>query len=248
VSTQRAPSSRPVSIGGLLRGAFDLYRANLRLVLSVTVPIVGVVTVLTAVGLGELGSRYTAKTQFRDAYVNLAALQLVTIPLVSAILARFVVAKRRGEGLGFAELLSGALDVFPWALLAVVAWLAVVFVGLATLIFPGIYVAVSWYFVVQAVVIEGDRGLKPIARSAAVVRGRWWQSAFVGLAFQLTVAAAQALIVVVFTQFAQAADSNAVLVLGVAVGSAATLPFVAIGATQYYLLLRDSAVAGPRRF
>lgn len=248
MSTQRAPSPSSISIGGLLRGAFDLYRAHLRLVLSVTVPIVVVVTLLTAVGLGELGARYATASQLRDAYVEVAALQLVTIPLVSAILARLVLATRRGERLGFVELLSGALDVFPWVVMAVALWLAVVLVGLVTVVLPGIYVAVSWYFVVQAVVIEGDRGLKPIARSAAVVRGRWWQSAFVGLAFQLTSAAAQFLIVRVFAALAQSADSYALVVLGAAVGSAVTLPFVAIGATQYYLLLADSAAGGPRGF
>ena len=44
----------PTILGELLRAAFELYRHNVRLVLTVTVPIVILVTGLTALGLGEL--------------------------------------------------------------------------------------------------------------------------------------------------------------------------------------------------
>ena len=82
-------------MGELLTGAFDLYRRNARLVLAVTVPVIVVVTGLTALGLGELGARYKPSPPLRDTYIALAANQLVTVPLISSILARWVLLMRR---------------------------------------------------------------------------------------------------------------------------------------------------------
>jgi hypothetical protein len=234
-----------VGVGGLLAAAFGLYRRNARLVLAVTVPIVVVVTGLTALGLGELGAHYKPQPPLRDTYIQLAANQLVTVPLISAILARWVLLTRRGERTNAADLVAHALEIFPVVLLVIVAWLAAVFVGLF-LIVPGVYILVSWYFVVQAVVIDGERALLPISRSAALVRGNWWRSAIVGAGFQLTAFVPQALIVLAFTGLARSANAYAVVVLGAAVGSVVTLPFLAIGATLYYLQLREAGATPAR--
>ncbi len=228
-------------MGELLRAAFDLYRRNVRLVLAVTVPIVAIVTVLTALGLGEFTARIRPAPPLRDTYVDLAASQLVMAPLISAILARFVLLKRRGEPVNATELVADALEKFPVVLLVIVAWLAVSIVGAVTLILPGIYVYVSWYFVVQAVVIDGDRGFAPITRSAQLVRGHWWKTAGTGLAFWIAAYAPQVLIALAFTPVARSANSYAVVVLAVALARAVALPFLAIGATLYYLELRERA-------
>jgi hypothetical protein len=229
------------SVGELLRAAFQLYRRNVRLVLMVTVPVVLVVTGVTALGLGELGARINPAPPVRDTYVDFAASQLVTAPLITAILARLVMLRVRGEAVNATDLVADALEVFPAVLLVIVAWLAVSFLGFASLIVPGVYIFVSWYFVVQAVVIDGDRGFAPIGRSAALVRGHWWQSAVIGVAFQLAALAPQVGIVYALTPVARSANSDAVLVLAAGLASVVTLPFLAIGATLYYLRLRDGA-------
>src|ERR1700690_3885243 len=53
----RRDAVTPPSVGALLRASFELYRRHVRLVLIVTVPIVILVTGLTALGLGELRAR-----------------------------------------------------------------------------------------------------------------------------------------------------------------------------------------------
>jgi len=235
-------------LGALLREAFDLYRRNARIVLGTTVPIVLVVTAVTALGLGELTARLNPAPPARDLWIDLLASELVTIPLISSILARWVLLTRRGERVSATELVAGALEVFPVVLMVIVAWLAVTFLGLVTLIVPGIYVYVSWYFVVQAVVIDGDRGFAPITRSAAVVRGHWWQSLVTGIAFQLVAGLVPELVLnYAFTPIARSANSYAVVVVVVALGRVITLPFLAIGATLYYLELHDAAATAGRR-
>ena len=234
-------------IGALLVEAFELYRRNVRLVLSVTVPIVVIVTGVTALGLGELTARFNPEPPSRDVVIDVLASGLVTVPLISSILSQWVLLTRRGEKPALTDLVGNALEVFPTVLLVIAAWLAVSFIGLITLIVPGIYIFVSWYFVVQAVVIDGERGFKPIARSAALVRGRWWQSAGTGLAFVFIAALLPQLVLdFAFTPVARSANSYAVVVLVVAVARVIALPFVAIGSTLYYLQLREAALDASR--
>src|SRR5579864_5334832 len=128
-------------MGELLTEAFDLYRRNARLVLAVTVPIIVVVAGLTALGLGELGAKYSPSPPLRDTYIALAANQLVTVPLISSILARWVLLVQRRERTSATDLVANALEVFPAVLLVIIVWLAVVFVGLS-LVVPGIYILV----------------------------------------------------------------------------------------------------------
>jgi hypothetical protein len=115
------------------------------------------------------------------------------------------------------------------------------FLGFISFIVPGIYVFVSWFFVVQAVVIDGDRGFAPIGRSARLVRGHWWQSAVTGVAFWLAALVPQAVIVYALTPLARAVNSYAIVVFAGALANVVALPFLAIGASLYYLELRDVA-------
>lgn len=235
------------TVGALLAHAFNLYRRNARLVLALTAPVVVIVVGLTALGLGELGASYRTALPTRDLYIEVAASELVTVPLITSMLARWVAGRVRGERVAATDLVAGGLEAFPAVLLVVFVWLLVSGVGFVLLIFPGIYTLVSWYFVVQAVVIDGDRGLAPIARSQQLVRGRWWRSVGVGLAFLVPTAVVTTVIGAAFAPLASASNSAAVLVVGEAVADAVTVPFMAIGATLYYLSLRESAVTPPRR-
>ena len=229
-----------LGVGDLIARAFVLYRGNWRALLAMTLPVAIVVTGVTALGLGELGAHYRTSISLRDAYIDTAAALLVTVPLINSILARWVLLEVRGEPAGFAEVLASAFETFPRVLLVVVVWYAAVAAGLLVVVLS-IYLFVSWYFVVQAVVIDGDRGLAPIARSASLVRGNWWRSFGVGLCFVLIVLAPRELIIGVFDNFASSANSYAVVVAGEIVSDVLLLPFLAIGATLYYLDLRAAA-------
>src|SRR5690242_5613119 len=80
------PTSRfaGMSMGQLLAQAFGLYRQNLRLVITLALPVVAVVIGLTALGLGEFSDGYRTALPARDVYVEAAASELVTAPLVSS--------------------------------------------------------------------------------------------------------------------------------------------------------------------
>jgi hypothetical protein len=234
-------------ISEVLRAAFAFYRANVRLILIVTFPVVAFVDVVIGAGLGELTASVHKQLSTADGYIGLAASDLVTVPLVTAMLARAVVIELGGgQPPTIRQVAEQGFDLFAPALLVVIMFVSAVLFGLI-LIVPGIYIAVSWYFVVQAVAVDGHRGVAAASASAALVRGRWWHTAGVLICLQLLADVASAAATAIFESLATAVNSDAVVVLGNVLIDTVALPFVAIGATLYYLELRKRAgIPAPR--
>ena len=76
-------------------------------------------------------------------------------------------ASRRGR----ARRSSAGLDAFAPIFFAVLLAGIGIALGLVLLVLPGIYMAVRWYFVPQAVVIDGARGPRALEHSGELVRG-----------------------------------------------------------------------------
>ncbi len=223
----------------ILRRTLAFYRAHARLILIVTFPVVAFVDVTIGAGLGELTAGVHKKVPLADGYITIAAGYFVTVPLVTVMLARAVVIDvRSGSTATISAVAEQGLDLFLPALVVVVIVATAVLCGLFILIVPGIYVAVSWYFVVQAVAVDGHRGFGAAMASAAAVRGRWWHTAGILISLQLLAAIANALVTSAFEALATAVNSAAVVIAGNVLIDTIALPFVAIGATLYYLELR----------
>lgn len=231
----------------IVRGTIAFYRAHVELILIVTFPVVAFVDLVIGAGLGELTAGVHKKVSVADGYISLAANYLVTVPLVTLILARAVVLDRGGEGaVRIRDVAEQGLDLFLPALLVVILFVTAVVAFGVLLIVPGIYIAVSWYFVVQAVAVDGHRGFGAAMASAALVRGRWWHTAAVLVSLQLLADVASLAVIAIFQSLASAVDSDAILILGTVLIDTVALPFVAIGATLYYLELRERAPVAAR--
>lgn len=243
VSAQSAQPSQPLQpVGVVLLRTLAFYSRHVRLVLLVTLPVVAFVDVVLAAGLGELTASVHKSIPTADGYLDLAASEFVTIPLVTAILARAVLIDLTSDVRPRArDVVLQGLDLFVPAFVAVLLFVSGVLFGFFLLVIPGIYLAVSWYFVVQAAVVDGVRGTATINTSTMLVRGRWWHSAGVGLCFQLCVGIPSLVAADVFESLARAANSDALIVIGNVLIDTIALPFVAIGATLYYLELRQLA-------
>jgi hypothetical protein len=235
------------TLGALLTRAWAFYRANARLVLLVTLPVVAFVDLVIGAGLGELTASVHKKLPSSDIYIELAATEFVTVPLVTAMLARAIVIALRGDApLRIGRVVEEGLDLFVPAFLAVLLFVSGVLVG-SILILPALYLYVSWYFVVQAVAIDGLRGFQAVNTSSSLVRGRWWHSAGMGVGFWIVVAIPALLATGGFEELARGVNSDALVIVGNVLIDTLTLPFVVIGATLYYLDLRARAgMAGPR--
>jgi hypothetical protein len=230
------------SVGTILSRTVRFYARHVRLVMIVTFPVVAFVELVVALGLGELTASSHKRIPTGDVYIDLAASVLITTPLVTAMLARAVVGDLHGDERPRArDLVLDGLDLFAPAFFAQLLFAAGVVAGFVALLFPGIYLAVSWYFVVQSVVIDRVRGFATVGASAALVRGRWWHTAGVLLSLELVVALPSLAAGAGLGALSVAANSDAVMVLGNILIGTFGLPFVAIGATLYYLELRDRA-------
>jgi hypothetical protein len=239
-------SAQPLQpVATVLARALTVYRANARLVLLVTFPVVAFVDLVIGAGLGELTASVHKHIPTGYAYIDLAASELVTIPLVTAMLARAIIIEQFKQRRPFPrEVALEGLDLFAPAFVAVLLFVVGVFAGFI-LIIPGIYLAVAWYFVVQAVVVDRMRGFQAVTLSATLVRGNWWHSAGVGLCFQLAVGIPSLIAASAFNALSRAADSDALIVIGNIAIDTLALPFVALGATLYYLELRGRAGMAP---
>ncbi|HUB76369.1 MAG TPA: hypothetical protein VL977_04895, partial [Solirubrobacteraceae bacterium] len=177
----------------------------------------------------------------------LAAAALVTVPLITAMLGRAVVHEQLdGRAPRPRRVAEEGLDLFLPALLAWVVLAAGVGLGLFLLIVPGLYLLVSGYYVVAAVVVDNHRGFGALQASIDAVRGHWWYSAGVILSFQLLTAIFSEVVIGIFESLATAADSDALIVAGNVLADTLALPFTAIGFTLCYIELsrrRDFAAA-----
>jgi hypothetical protein len=229
-------------LGALIAQTFAFYRAQIRLVLIVTVPVVAFVELAFAAGLGEFGAGVHKTVPVGDTYVEVVAILLVMVPLVTAMLARAVVISREESGpLDPRRVAGEGLELFAPVFVPALLYVVGVFAGSTLFLLPGIYVAVSWYFVVQAVVVDRARGIGAIARSSALVRGNWWRSAGTGACFLAIVVLFDFAPNIAFGELAVSTNSFAPLIVGEILLSSIALPFVAVGATFYYLELRARA-------
>jgi hypothetical protein len=239
----------PPPIGDLFARTASFYRRYLRLIMLVTLPVVASVDLVIGAGLGELTASAHKQIQDSDIAIGFAAEFLVTVPIVTVGLARAVVIDRAGPSPPSAkQVLQEALDLFVPTFAVVLAALCAVVVGLALLfVIPGIFLAVSWFFVVQAVAIDRRRGLSAIRLSAALVRGRWLHTAAVGASFLIVLLFAALIPEYVFGSLAIVTNLYVLAVVGAIVADTVVLPFLAIGSTLYYLDLRSRAGMSPAR-
>jgi hypothetical protein len=232
-------------LGGLLGEAVGLFRAHLWMFVGIAGGVVAVVNLILGVGLGELTSSYQEQASSGVEVITLAASAFVTTPLITAMLAQAVIDIRAGEAPSAGRAVQRGLDLFAPILLAIVLYVAAVIAGFFALVVPGVYVAVRWYFVAQAIVVDDRRGFAALARSGELVNGNWWLALGAGLLFNLVVAIPAQIVDLVFDAAARAVDSEALLVVGQIAYQAFSLPFVAIGGTLFYLRLRDQARPRP---
>jgi hypothetical protein len=235
-------SDRPLQpIGELLSRTFAFYREHFRLVLLLTFPVVAVVDVILGAGLGDFTASVHRKETTVDFWVEFAANLFVTVPIVTAMLARLLVCERRDGMVPPARRAAeDGLELFAPALLAVVLyWIGV---GVGTfLIIPAVYFYFSWYFVVQAVAVDGARGFGAVTTSSTLVRGHWWHTAGVVVCLELLIGLPGLVVTAGFAALATLVDSDAITILGTVLVDTVALPFVVIGATLYYLELRERA-------
>ena len=124
-----------------------------------------------------------------------------------------------------------AFVVFALAIIAA-AFLSLILIGIPLLF----YIAVAWFFYVQAIMIEGARPMRALGRSRELVRGSWWRVLGIGIVFVLLIVALELVASIPGTILFAVNEVPGNLLLIVA--SSLITPLIYVGATVVYFDLR----------
>ena len=229
---------RPRDVGELLRDALRVLLAHPAPFLALSAAIVVPVhLIVSGVGLEYLTAPYRGGARTVETVITAGVSFLLIAPLVTAGTIHALKSAAAGETPSPGASIVTALEAFTPLLLAVLISAAGILGGLL-LILPGIYVAVRWVFVPQAVMIDGARGADALRSSWRLVEGSWWRSFGVVLLANLAAAVPGLLVIVPFEALAESADREAVSLVGTIVTDTVTVPYVALVITLLFHDLR----------
>lgn len=230
---------RPRDTGALLRDSLVVYRRHFWTFLALgALVVVPSELIVGGIGLEQLSSSYDSTPRFAEAAIPAAVSYLVVAPLITAICVHALRSVAAGGSPGAREAIVKGFDSFSPIFFAVLLAAAGILLG-AVLIIPGVYLFVRWYFVPQAVVIEGTPRVAALRASGRLVQGSWWRA--LGLILLVNVAALVVAIVVgaPFTAAANSSDRALWALIGQIMAGTLTQPFGALFSTLLYFDLRE---------
>ena len=234
-------------VGALFRDTFAVFsrHALLFILLSAAV-VVPAELIVEGIGLEMLTSSYDSSPSVAETVIPTIVEFLVVTPIIAAICIYALHQIAEGERPSAGQVLVAGFEAFTPLFAAVVLAAAGIALGLLALIVPGVYLAVRWYFVPQTVVIEGVRGQRALSRSGLVVTGFWWRVFGLVLLANLAIAVPGFILLAPFTEIAKSTDRAVWALVGSAITTSVTTPFVALYSTLLYydLLARRAGVSG----
>ncbi|MEA2332587.1 MAG: hypothetical protein QOH58_2725 [Thermoleophilaceae bacterium] len=230
---------RPRDAGALLRDSLVVYVRHFWTFLALgALVVVPSELIVGGVGLEQLTSGYDSTPGFAEAAIPAIVSYLVVAPLITAICVHALRSVASGGSAGAREAIVKGFESFTPIFFAVLLAALGILLG-ALVIVPGVYLFVRWYFVPQAVVLEGARGVAALRASGRLVEGSWWRT----FALIIVVNVAALLVAVVlgapFTAAADSSDRAVWSLVGQIVASAVAQPFAAVYSTLLYFDLRQ---------
>jgi hypothetical protein len=230
---------RPRDARALLRDSFTVYTRHFWTFLALgALVVVPSELIVSGVGLEELSSGYDSSPSVAEAVIPAAVSYLVVAPLITAICVYALQSVAAGGTPRAREAIVKGFESFSPIFFAVLLAALGILLG-AILIVPGIYLFVRWYFVPQAVVLEGAHGASALRASSRLVEGSWWRT--LGLIVLVNVAALLVafLLSAPFAAAAERADRAVWAMIGQILASAVAQPFGALYSTLLYFDLRQ---------
>ena len=231
--------TRRRELGELVEDTWSLFTSNLGLFLPIAIAIIVPVDVLVlGVGYGQLWEHYDKSPPAGEQATALVLRYLAFQPLVTAAHIAAVMALGRGERPTPWWSIARGMERWAAVLAVVLLTAVIVLLGLVCLIVPGIYLIVALYFSAQAVVAEDRSPIDALGRSRDLVRDQWWRVFGIGIVFSVMIGVVTALIAAGLDFTADAADSQALALLGSMIGDVLTIAFTALAATLVFFDLR----------
>ena len=234
------PLEQPRDVRALLRDSFAVYLGHFGTFLALgALVVVPSQVIVGGIGLEQLTADYDdSSPSWAETSIAAAVAYLVVAPLITAICVHALRSVAGGGSPGAREAIVKGFEAFAPIFFAVLLAAAGIAIGLL-LIVPGIYLFVRWYFVPQAVVLEGARNTAALRASSRLVAGAWWRT--FGLVVIVNVIVALAILVLgaPFTVLADSSDRALWALSGQIVATSVTQPFIALFSTFLYYDLRE---------
>lgn len=176
-AARRLALDQPRDAGALFRDALSVYSSHFLVFIAIgAIVVIPVQLIVSGVGLEQLSGPYDSSPSTGEVGISTAVSFLVIGPLITAMCIHSLRSIAAGEGAAAGRSIRDGFEVFTPVFLAMALAALGVGVGLVALVIPGLYLAIRWFFVPQAVVVEGQRGMAPLVRSAQLTQGRWWRT------------------------------------------------------------------------
>jgi hypothetical protein len=222
-------------VGALLRDSLAVFGRHWLLFIALSaVVVVPAELIVEGIGMDMLTSSYDDSPSLVQAAIPSVVEFLVVTPIIAAICIYALHQIADGHRPSAGQVLVAGFEAFTPLFAAVVLAAVGIALGLLVLIVPGVYLAVRWYFVPQSVVIEGVRGTQALARSGMLVTGFWWRTFGLVLLANVLIAIPAFILLTPFTAVAESSDRAVWALVGTAVTTSVTTPFVALYSTLLY--------------
>lgn len=235
---------QPRDITGLFRDSLGVYFRNAGVFVALSAAVVAPVhLVVEGIGLEMLTGPYDDSPTLSEAAVPTVVDFLVVSPIVTAICIFALRSVAAGQRIGARQAFISGFEAFTPLFLAVAIAAVGIAIGFVLLIVPGIYLLVRLFFVPQAVVIEGARGLDALRASSRVVEGFWWRTFGLVILVNLAVAVPGLVLQAPFAALASSSGDAVWELAGTILVTSLAAPFVALYATLLYhdLIARRSS-------
>ncbi len=230
---------QPRDITGLFRDSLGVYFRNAGVFIALSAAVVAPVhLVVEGIGLEMITGPYDDSPTVGEAAVPTLVDFLVVSPIVTAICIFALRSVAAGERIGARQAFVSGFEAFTPLFLAVAIAAVGIAIGFVLLVVPGIYLLVRWFFVPQAVVIEGARGVDALRASSAVVQGFWWRTFGLVIVANLAVALPGLVLQAPFTALADGSGDAVWALAGTIIVTSLAAPFVALYSTLLYHDLR----------
>ena len=230
-------------VGALFRDALSVFGRHALLFVALSAAVVTpAALIVEGVGLEMLTGSYDESPPLVQLAMPTAVEFLVVTPIIAAICIYALHQIAAGENPSAGQVFVAGFEAFTPLFGAVALAVAGIVLGFLALVIPGIYLAIRWYFVPQAVVIEGARGPVALSRSGLLVEGFWWRTLGLVVLANLATTIFGLFVTTPFTAIAESTDRAVWALVGSAVTTSIAAPFVAIYSTLlYYDLLARRA-------
>jgi hypothetical protein len=232
---------QPRDVRALLRDSFTVYLRHFGTFLALgALVVVPSQVIVGGIGLEQLTADYDdTSPSWAETSIAAAVAFLVVAPLITAICVHALRSVAGGGSPGTREAIVKGFESFAPIFFAVLLAAAGIAVGLLLFVVPGVYLFVRWYFVPQAVVLEGARNAAALRASSRLVAGAWWRTFGLVLLVNLIVGLAIFVLGAPFTVLANETDRAIWALAGQIVATSVTQPLIALFSTFLYYDLRE---------